>query len=356
MRFLLILSILFGSNSFAQSGAGAGITQFVHSNAVGNVTDTLGLPVNVVAGGLALDSTVSSVQGSSTGGTAASKSSLSGGIYNFTTPTLTTGQQSSLQLDSSANLKVNVAAGALTVTNAANGTNGAAAPTVATQVGGSDGTNLRTLKVSTTGVLSIDGSAVTQPVSQATGTNLHTVVDSASNVAVTSLPSIPAGSNSIGTVSANQSGTWNITNVTGTVSLPTGASTSALQTSGNATLTTISGQLPTTLDGSGFLKVHEQGTVPIKAAVSVNGSGSAAAATVSTVTTLTAPANAVGFVLQNLDTSSANIRWAIGRTAATNLGQQLQPGRDTGFVPCGANVSIIAESGTQNYDVQWISQ
>lgn len=46
-----------------------------------------------------------------------------------------------------------------------------------------------------------------------------------------------------GTVAATQSGTWNITNVSGTVSLPTGASTSALQTSGNASLTSIDGKL-----------------------------------------------------------------------------------------------------------------
>jgi hypothetical protein len=58
----------------------------------------------------------------------------------------------------------------------------------------------------------------------------------------------------------------------------------------------------------------------------------------------------------NLDTSTANIRWAVGRTASATLGQQAQPGRDTGFVPIGANVSICAESGTQNYDVQWIAQ
>jgi len=36
-----------------------------------------------------------------------------------------------------------------------------------------------------------------------------------------------------------QSGTWNLTNITGTVSLPTGAATSALQTSGNTSLSTI---------------------------------------------------------------------------------------------------------------------
>lgn len=38
---------------------------------------------------------------------------------------------------------------------------------------------------------------------------------------------------------ATQSGTWNITNVSGTVSLPTGASTAALQTTGNASLASI---------------------------------------------------------------------------------------------------------------------
>lgn len=42
-----------------------------------------------------------------------------------------------------------------------------------------------------------------------------------------------------GLVSAAQSGAWNITNVSGTVSLPTGASTSALQTTGNTSLSNI---------------------------------------------------------------------------------------------------------------------
>lgn len=40
-------------------------------------------------------------------------------------------------------------------------------------------------------------------------------------------------------VQAAQSGTWNITNISGTVSLPTGASTSALQTTGNTSLASI---------------------------------------------------------------------------------------------------------------------
>lgn len=57
----------------------------------------------------------------------------------------------------------------------------------------------------------VDGSAVTQPVS--------------------------------GTVAATQSGAWNITNISGTVSLPTGAATASNQTNGN--------QLSQIVDGSG---------------------------------------------------------------------------------------------------------
>lgn len=46
--------------------------------------------------------------GSATGGTAGSFSMLSGGIFNTAAPTLTNGQQASLQLDSSGNLDVNL--------------------------------------------------------------------------------------------------------------------------------------------------------------------------------------------------------------------------------------------------------
>lgn len=45
-------------------------------------------------------------------------------------------------------------------------------------------------------------------------------------------------------VAAAQDGTWNVNNVSGTVSLPTGAATSALQTTGNNSLSSIDGKLP----------------------------------------------------------------------------------------------------------------
>lgn len=46
--------------------------------------------------------------GSPTGGTAGTKSALAGGIFNTAAPTLTNGQQASLQLDTSGNLKVDL--------------------------------------------------------------------------------------------------------------------------------------------------------------------------------------------------------------------------------------------------------
>lgn len=158
-------------------------------------------------------------------------------------------------------------------------------------------------------------------------------------------------------IPASQSGTWNITNVTGTVSLPTGASTSALQTTGNTSLSNIDTKLPANLGqkaSSASLAVvlaSDQSAIKQAANTAGNSPGSGS---VSTVTTLNAPANAVGFILMNLDTSAANLRYRIGATATTTSGQQLQPGRDTGYIPCAANISIVAESGTVAYDIQWV--
>lgn len=73
----------------------------------------------------------------------------------------------------------------------------------------------------------------------------------ASNVNVAVNSALPPGANTIGSIAntsfaATQSGTWNVTNISGTVSLPTGASTSALQTTGNASLSSVDTKLTTT--------------------------------------------------------------------------------------------------------------
>lgn len=85
----------------------------------------------------------------------------------------------------------------------------------------------------------VDGSAVTQPVSGTVTASAQPGVDigdvTINNASGASAVNIQDGGNSItvdGTVAATQSGTWNVTNISGTVSLPTGAATAANQSTG----------------------------------------------------------------------------------------------------------------------------
>ena len=74
-----------------------------------------------------------------------------------------------------------------------------------------------------------------------------------------------------------------------------------------------------------------------------------------TAQTFTVPVGAVGFTLESESGNVQNIRYAIGATATTTLGMRLEPGRDTGYVPCAANISVCAESGTnQKVTIQWV--
>lgn len=75
------------------------------------------------------------------------------------------------------------------------------------------GTNLHAVldATSTTAVTQATAANLNATVVQSSGSNLHVNVDSAPTTTVT------------GTVAATQSGTWNINNITGSVSLPTGA-------------------------------------------------------------------------------------------------------------------------------------
>jgi hypothetical protein len=169
-----------------------------------------------------------------------------------------------LLTDASGNLFVNVAAGSITAENPSVSLTSALVPTYATYVGMNVSGDLVGLQGTANG-LKVDGSAVTQPISAvslplptgaATNAELVTINTtlgspfqaggSIGNTAFGISGSLPAGSNAIGsvsvsnfpatqpvsgTVTANQGGTWNITDVSGTVSLPTGAATAANQTS-----------------------------------------------------------------------------------------------------------------------------
>jgi hypothetical protein len=128
-------------------------------------------------------------------GTAPSKTGVVGGIYNSSAPSPTTGQTLPVQLDSSGNLKVNVAAGSsgnaaasatgsavpadagytgfnsggnlvgvstsnpLPAQDVTDGTPGSTPPTLAQQIAGTDGTDLRAV------LTNLEGSLLTNPAS-----------------------------------------------------------------------------------------------------------------------------------------------------------------------------------------------
>lgn len=102
----------------------------------------------------------------------------------------------------------------------------------------------------------VDGSGATQPVSgtvtatvtgvatstkQSDGSQKTQIVDGSGNVigATSNALDINIKSGNPTTIAATQSGTWNVTNVSGTISLPTGAATSANQSTEITSLATI---------------------------------------------------------------------------------------------------------------------
>lgn len=160
-----------------------------------------------------------------------------------------------------------------TSSNPSIGVNGAPAPTSSTEVGGiNPSNNLEALKVDASGNLLVNTASSVLPTGAATAANQVTQI---SQFPATLGQKTSAGSTSVvlasdqSAVPVSQSGTWNINNVSGTVSLPTGASTSALQTQ-------ISAQLPTTLGAhltaaSLAVNIASDQTVPVSGSVTVSG-------------------------------------------------------------------------------------
>jgi len=77
--------------------------------------------------------------------------------------------------------------------------------------------------------------------------------------------------------------------------------------------------------------------------------------TLTTVQTFTAPANAVGALIQASDANTANIRIKQGATATATSGIQMQPGRSESLTN-GTDISVCSESGTNAISVIWSIQ
>lgn len=106
----------------------------------------------------------------------------------------------------------------------------------------------------------------TNTVVQPTAANLNaTVVQGTS-------PWVTSGTATVsGTVAATQSGTWNLNNISGTISLPTGASTASNQTNGNQETQIVQGGNTAVVTATGAQKVDGSAvTQPISGTVTAN--------------------------------------------------------------------------------------
>lgn len=92
---------------------------------------------------------------------------------------------------------------------------------------------------------------------------------------------------------------------------------------------------------------------PVKIAANTNGSVANITAS-TTPTTVSPPANAVGFILESDSTNTVNCRWAVGSTASATIGKLEEPGRDSGYLPMAANISVYCAAPAQTVSVQWV--
>lgn len=157
--------------------------------------------------------------------------------------------------------------------------------TVTANLGAVDNAVLDAIVTLLSGTLTVDGSGVTQPVSGTVTANLSATdnavldaIQAATEAVQTAVEgTLTVGSHAVtnaGTfaVQAAQSGNWNITNISGTVSLPTGAATAAKQpalgTAGTAsadviTIQGVASMTPVLVDGSAT-------TQPVSGTVTAN--------------------------------------------------------------------------------------
>lgn len=196
--------------------------------------------------------------------------------------------------------------GALVTTAAevATAADGGALPALLKVMGGYDGAAVQVIKTDSAGELQVDVLSSALPTGAATESTLSTIntktpalgqaamVASVPVVVSSDQSGIPVTDNGgsltvDGTIAATQSGAWNITNITGTVSLPTGAATAAKQpalgTAGTAsadviTVQGIASMVALKVDGSAV-------TQPISAATLPLPSGAATESTLSTINT-----------------------------------------------------------------------
>jgi hypothetical protein len=256
--------------------------------------------------------------------------------------------------------------GSISAVNNSVASTGAAVPASATFVGGSDGTNLRALKVSATGVLSTDGSATTQPVSIAstvvvssTGTVPVSIQNSSLVVSSTGIVPVSATITNTVPISGSTGRTWTLSSGTDTVSatvsfngvqavsstgiVPTSSTVQGSVTILNSSLA-VTGPLTDTQLRASAVPVSSTGIVPVSATisnlVSVTPSGTFAVSSTGVVPTSSTVQGSVGRTW-NLAFGSDSVSATIGNqitTSGTISFNGVQPVSSTGVVPTSSTV------------------
>lgn len=168
------------------------------------------------------------------------------------------------------------------------------------------------LSLTLSGLLRVDGSGVTQPISATTlplptGAATSALQSTGNSTLLTVSGQLPAtlgqktSANSMSVVIASDN---TVAISAASLPLPSGAATSALQTSGNSTLTSISGQLPTTLGSkvsasSLSVVLASDETVPISLPSSSTAAQTSVASSATSVSLLASNANRKGCIVFN---------------------------------------------------------
>jgi len=148
-------------------------------------------------------------------------------------------------------------------------------------------------------------------------------------------------------IPSSQSGTWNINNVSGTVSLPTGASTSANQSTMITNMGAVADAAVTNPASSASIIAALKGLLTLSQAVLI----SHETQTVGTSTvTFTAPANAKYMAIQNSTRASASSFVRVGLSSATVTsasGYCIEPGQAPTVWPASSIkfISDVANGG-----------
>jgi hypothetical protein len=177
-------------------------------------------------------------------------------------------------------------------------------------------------------------------------------VDSAGEVKDLNLESTQASVlNAVEAIAAN---TDTISTIVGTEAAPLPVSVAVVAGSDGTNARTLRVGQEAMADSLSVTLASDQTPIPVTATAN-SGSFDQDTLVATTASTVTAPANAVGFLIQAPSTNTDTIRWCVGATASTTNGVLMEQGRSEGPIMIGADISICATvSGTNEYIVQWI--